>query len=216
MLTLVIGNKNYSSWSLRPWLLLRHADVPFEEIRIPLYQPDSKRELLKYSPSGKVPALIDGDVTLWESLAICEYVAERFPERHLWPRDAKARALARAVSSEMHAGFANLRSHMSMNCRRRWPDKGRAPGVQEDIDRVRAIWNDCRARFGSGGPFLFGAFSVADAMYAPVALRFETYAVSLDPVSRAYSDTMLGLSAMQEWIEAGKAETEILPQFEYE
>ena len=216
MLTLVIGNKNYSSWSLRPWLLLRQAQIPFEEVRIPLYTPTSKAEIRRYSPSGKVPALIDGDVTVWESLAICEYIAERFPDRGLWPADPKARALARAVSTEMHAGFTALRTHMSMNCRRRWPDKGRAPGVQEDIDRICAIWNECRTRFGGDGPFLFGRFSVADAMYAPVVLRFETYVVPLDPVARAYSDAMLALAPLQEWIAAGKAETEVLPAFEYD
>jgi len=215
MLTLVIGNKNYSSWSLRPWLLLRHAAIPFTERRIALYGETSKEEIRRYSPSGKVPALVDGDVTVWESLAICEYLAERHPEKQLWPADSKARAFARAVSSEMHAGFARLRTHMSMNCRKRWPDKGRAPGVQDDIDRVAAVWNSCRAGFGTDGPFLFGQFSIADAMFAPVVLRFETYVVPLDAMCRAYSDTMLALPALQQWIEGGRAETEVLTQFEY-
>lgn len=215
MLTLVIGNKNYSSWSLRPWLLLRHAQIPFTERRIPLYTETSKQEIRRYSPSGKVPVLLDDDIAVWESLAICEYIAEQYPDRMLWPADTKARSVARAVSGEMHAGFTHLRAHMSMNCRRRWPDKGRAPGVQPDIDRVMAIWNNCRALFGTGGPFLFGKFSIADAMYAPVVLRFETYAVALDPVSRAYADTMLGLPALEDWIKDARAETEVLSEFEY-
>jgi glutathione S-transferase len=214
MQTLVIGNKNYSSWSLRPWLLLRHAGVPFAEKRIALGDT-SRQEVLRYSPSGKVPALIDGGVTVWESLAICEYLADRHPEKRLWPADPTARALARAVSTEMHAGFARLRTHMSMNCRKRWPDKGRAPGVQEDIDRVAAIWNSCRARFGADGPFLFGGFSIADAMYAPVVLRFETYVVPLDAACRAYADAMLALPALQQWVADGRAETEVLKEFEY-
>lgn len=216
MLTLVIGNKNYSSWSLRPWLLLRQAQLPFTEVRVPLYNdPEYKRNILRYSPSGKVPALIDGDISVWESLAICEYIAERYPEKRLWPADPAARALARSIASEMHAGFAKLREHMSMNCRKQFPDKGRAPGVQEDIDRICAIWNDCRERFGARGPFLFGDFGVADAMYAPVAMRFHTYVVALDAVSEAYARTLLALPSMQEWIEAARAETEVLAHVEY-
>lgn len=216
MLTLVIGNKNYSSWSLRPWLLLRQAQIPFTEIRVPLYRdPDFKRKILRYSPSGKVPVLIDGDIAVWESLAICEYMAECCPEKQLWPADTAARALARSISSEMHAGFAKLRQHMSMNCRKQFPDKGRAPGVQEEIDRVCAIWNDCRKRFGASGPFLFGNFSVADAMYAPVAIRFHAYVVSVDAVSESYFRTLLALPAMQEWMAAARAETEVIPEFEY-
>jgi glutathione S-transferase len=214
VLTLVIGNKNYSSWSLRAWLSLRQTRIDFEEIRIPLYGPDSKQQVLRYSPSGKVPALIDGDVTVWESLAIGEYLAERFPDRRLWPEGPSARALARAVSCEMHAGFVALRTHMSMNCRKRLPGKGRAPGVQDDIDRVCAIWRECRTKFGAGGPFLFGAFSVADAMFAPVVLRFDTYAVPLDTLNRDYADAVLALPAVRTWINDARAETEVLEKFE--
>lgn len=213
-LTLVIGNKNYSSWSLRPWLLLRQANLPFREIRIPLYTPNSRVHILEYSPSGKVPILNDGDVTVWESLAVCEYIADRFPDKQLWPADYKARALARAVATEMHAGFTELRSHMLFNARRYFPDKGRSPAVQKDIDRISSIWNDCRARFGAGGPFLFGRFSVADAMYAPVALRFITYVVELDPVSSEYVATIKRLRPIQEWIAAASAETETIPMLE--
>lgn len=213
-LRLVIGNKNYSSWSLRPWLLLKQAGIPFSEIRIPLYMPESKERILEFSPSGKVPALIDGDVTVWESLAICEYLAERFPDKQLWPRDTKARALARAVSNEMHAGFSELRTHMSFNARKHLPDKGRTPGVQKDIERITNLWNECRTRFGADGPFLFGRFSIADAMYAPVALRFVTYAVMLDAVSATYVEAIENLPAVKEWIATGRAETEVIPAFE--
>ncbi len=213
-LTLIIGNKNYSSWSLRPWLVLKQAGIPFREIRIPLYIPESKAEILKYSPSGKVPALIDGDVAVWESLAICEYFADRFPEKRLWPADIKARALARAVSTEMHAGFGALRQHMSMNCRKHLPGKGRTPEVLKDIERIRTIWNDCRARFGKHGVFLFGHFTVADAMYAPVALRFMTYAVELDSVCSAYANAITSLPAVQQWLGDAEAEIETIPAFE--
>ena len=212
--TLIIGNKNYSSWSLRPWLLLKQAGIPFTEIRIPLYTPDSKTELLQHSPAGKVPVLHDGDVTVWESLAICEYLAEKVPHQHLWPADPAVRARARAVACEMHAGFAALRQHMSMNCRQRLPGKGRTPEVFKDIARICAIWNDSRARYGDAGDFLFGEFSIADAMYAPVALRFVTYVVDLDPVSAAYVRAITALPAIQLWLADATAEAEVIPQYE--
>lgn len=213
-LTLVIGNKNYSSWSLRPWLALKQAGIPFREIPVSLYTETSRAEIKKYSPSGKVPALIDGAMTVWESLAICEYLADKFPEKQLWPADAAARAVARSVATEMHAGFSALRTHMSMNCRKHLPGKGRTPEVLRDIARITALWNDARARFGKGGDFLFGKFSIADAMYAPVALRFVTYAVELDPVSAAYVKTITALPAIQQWVADARAETEVIPQFE--
>lgn len=213
-LTLIIGNKNYSSWSLRPWLLLKYAGIPFSEIRIPLYSSEWDN-ILSHSPSGKVPALRDGGLTVWDSLAICEYLAESFPGPQLWPSDKDARAVARSVSAEMHSGFAELRKNMTMNCRKSFPDKGRAPGVQEDIDRIQQLWNDCRARFGKEGPFLFGQFSIADTMYAPVATRFTTYAVQMDKVSAAYVRTVLALPAMQEWYTAARDEKEVIEQYEY-
>lgn len=213
-LTLVIGNKNYSSWSLRPWLVLKQAGIPFQEVFISLYTEASRAEIRKYSPSGKVPALIDGDITVWESLAVCEYLAGKFPEKQLWPADPAARAVARAAATEMHAGFSALRQHMSMNCRQHLPGKGRTPEVLKDIARITALWNDCRARFGKDGGFLFGKFSIADAMYAPVALRFVTYAVELDPVSAAYVQTITSLPAIQQWVADARAETEVIPQFE--
>jgi len=213
-LILVIGNKNYSSWSLRPWLLLRQAGIAFDEVRIPLYVAGSKERILEHSPSGKVPALIDGDIRVWDSLAIGEYVAERFPAARLWPQDQAARALARAVSAEMHAGFADLRRHMSMNCRKTFPGKGRTPEVELDIQRIVSIWQSCRETYGDKGPFLFGHFSIADAMYAPVVIRFATYEVALPPAARAYADVVCNLPAMQAWLAAAREEQETIPQLE--
>ena len=213
-LTLAIGNKNYSSWSLRPWLAMRQAKLDFDEVRIPLYGPGSAEALARWSHSGKVPSLHDGERVVWDSLAICEYLAEQFPDKGLWPVDVEARAVARSVSAEMHSGFSDLRSAMPMNCRGRFPGKGLTEGSRRDISRVLAIWNDCRARFGSGGDFLFGRFTIADAMYAPVVLRFATYGVQLDGVARAYADIMLALPAMREWIAAGVDEVEVIDAFE--
>ncbi|MGA9165484.1 MAG: glutathione S-transferase family protein [Thiobacillus sp.] len=213
-LTLVIGNKNYSSWSLRPWLVLRQAGIPFEEVRIPLYRPESAAALAAWSPSGKVPALHDADIRVWDSLAICEYLAERFPEHHLWPADAAARAVARSVSAEMHAGFDALRQNMVMNIRGRYPDKGRTPECLADIERILAIWTDCRARFGSGGDFLFGRFGIADAMFAPVVLRFQTYGLALAGAARDYADAILALPALQAWVADAEVEAERIEKFD--
>lgn len=211
---LVIGNKAYSSWSLRPWVLMRHTGLEFEEVRLPLYTERWNADIARYSPSGKVPALVDGDVHIWDSLAICEYLAERHPEKQLWPGDTAARALARAVSAEMHSGFAELRNQLPMNVRRRLPGRNRSPGALKDIERIQQLWNDCRARFGASGPFLFGRFSVADAMYAPVASRFQTYEVALDPVSGDYAQTLLALPAMRRWIAEAEAESETIAHYE--
>ena len=205
-LTLVTGNKNYSSWSLRPWLALEHAGAPFEEILVPLDQPDTHARIAEWSPTGRVPALHDGEVRVWDSLAICEYVAELFPEAHLWPEDRAARACARSVSAEMHAGFAALRGAMPMNVRARLPGQSRTPDSLRDVERVRALWSECRARFGQDGPFLFGRFSIADAMYAPVVFRFRTYDVALDAGQRAYLEQMLQHPAMQKWARAAEQE----------
>ena len=213
-LTLVIGNKNYSSWSMRPWLVLRQAGIPFEEVRIPLYRPESAVELAAWSPSGKVPALHDGDLSVWDSLAICEYLNERFPDKQLWPRDATARAVARSVSAEVHAGFTDLRQNMVMNIRARYPGQGRTPECLADIERILAIWADCRARFGGGGDFLFGRFSIADAMYAPVVLRFQTYGVALTGAAKDYADAVLALPALQAWVADAVAETERIEKYE--
>lgn len=205
---LVVGNKNYSSWSLRPWLALRMAGVDFEEVRIPLYAPASRAEILRWSPAGKVPVLRHGDVTVWESLAICEYAAEVLaPDAGLWPAERVARAHARTITAEMHAGFGALREAMPMNLRAR-VRLPLAPAVRADVERVLALWNDCRERFGAGGPFLLGAFTIADAMYAPVVTRFHSYGVALPPASQAYADAVRALAPMREWAEAGVAETE--------
>ena len=211
---LVIGNKNYSSWSLRPWLLLRANNIPFEEERIPLYQLDTKPRILGYSAAGKVPILVDGDVTIWDSFAIAEYLAERFPDRELWPNDAKRRARARSVTAEMHSGFTAMRSAMSMNCRGSFPGKGATPEAMADVARVIAIWEDCRANFAEGGEFLFGKFSIADAFYAPVATRFMTYGVPLSKVAQRYVDSIHALPAMREWVAASRAEAEVIEAYE--
>jgi glutathione S-transferase len=193
---------------------MHQSGLPFREVRIPLYAAESKAEILRYSPSGKVPVLLEGTLAVWDSLAISEYLAERHPELHLWPRDVSQRAAARSISAEMHSSFRGLRASMSMNCRRSLPGLGRSVEVAADIERIQRIWAECRARHGAGGSFLFGAFTIADAMYAPVVLRFRTYAVQLSPVSRAYADAILALPPMQQWLADAVAETEVLPQFE--
>jgi glutathione S-transferase len=211
--TLVVGNKNYSSWSLRPWLAMREARIAFDEVVIPLYRPESKAAILAQSPAGKVPVLRDGECVVWDSLAILEHLAEAVPEARLWPQDAGARALARCVSAEMHAGFQALREGMSMDLRAHRPGQGRSDGVAADIARVTAIWRDCRERFGAGGPFLFGVFTIADAMYAPVATRFRTYAVELDPVCRTYADAVLTLPSFLEWQTAAEQESWVITSY---
>jgi glutathione S-transferase len=210
-LTLCIGNKNYSSWSLRPWLALKHAGAAFKEILIPLAQPDSTELLRRHSPSRRVPVLRHGALVLWESMAICEYVAELFPAARLWPADREARAVARAVANEIHGGFGDLRQNMAMDIRSRWPLGARLKAAQSDIDRVMEIWRDCRERFGSpgahgAGPYLFGGFTNADAMFAPVATRFVTYGVPLDAVSRSYVEAIANIPAMKEWTSAAETE----------
>ncbi|MFI4986486.1 MAG: glutathione S-transferase family protein [Alphaproteobacteria bacterium] len=206
-ITIVVGNKNTSSWSLRGWLALKMTGASFEEILIPLRQPGTKAAILRHAPNGTVPILHHKGTTVWETLAICEFLAESYPEVRLWPAESGARALARSVSAEMHAGFAQLRIHMPMDMRARKPGQGIAEGVQADIDRIGAIWRDCRARYGKEGPYLFGQFTAADAMFAPVVSRFVTYAPKLDPVSAAYRDAMWSLPALKEWYAAAERET---------
>lgn len=213
-LTLVIGNKNYSSWSMRPWLALKKTGIAFEEVVIPLDRPETREEIFRHSPTGKVPSLKDGDLVVWESLAICEYLAENFPDASLWPKASSARAVARSVASEMHAGFSALRNNMPMNCRGNAPGKGRAAGVQEDINRISAIWRECRARYGSGGPYLFGNFSIADAMFGPVVSRFVTYQVELDADAKAYVNTMWADPAVAAWVEGARREPWIIEKSE--
>ena len=213
---LVIANKNYSSWSLRPWLVLKQTGAAFEEEVIPLEQPDTAARIAKRSAAGRVPVLIDGALTVWDSLAIAEYVNEKFPQAQLWPRDAAARATARSVSAEMHSGFVALRSDLPMRLRSRFAPQPLRSEVQANVDRITALWRDCRKNFGekAGGPFLFGPFSIADAMYAPVVSRFRSYGVPLDPVCAAYSQAVWSLPALQEW--AAAAEQETWPSTEHE
>lgn len=206
-LFLLIGNRKYSSWSLRPWIVLKQAGLKFEEKLVRLQQPDTTAKIKKYSPSGKVPFLKHGKVEVWESLAICEYLAEAFPKAGLWPKDKAARARARAVANEMHGGFADLRRFLPMDVNRRIDEPARAAAVKGEIERIVEIWTQCRRKFGKGGPFLFGKFSIADGMYAPVVTRFVTYGVKLPPVAAAYVKTMINLPAMQEWIAAADKES---------
>ncbi len=212
--TLYIGNKNYSSWSLSAWLVLKQAGISFDEVVIPLYGPDSKAAILKHSPSGRVPCLQHGDVVVWDSLAIAEYLADQFPHAGLWPADPSARAVARGVVAEMHAGFTALRQNMPMNVRAAHPGKGLSPAVREDINRITALWRDCRRRFAGHKPYLFGDPTIADAAYAPVVSRFATYAVVLDEDARDYVRLILDMPALQEWVEAAKQEPWTIPEFE--
>ncbi len=205
-LNITIGNRNYSSWSLRGWLALKQTGAAFKETVVPLDLPDSKDQLLAAGPSARVPVLQDGALTVWDSLAIGEYLAERFPQAGLWPSDVEARAVARAVTAEMHAGFEALREHMPMDLRAQRPGYGRGPGVAEDIARILAIWQDCRARFGRGGDYLFGGFCLADAAFAPVVTRFVTYNVALEGPAAAYRDAVLAWPALREWSDAAQAE----------
>ncbi|TDQ89969.1 glutathione S-transferase family protein [Paraburkholderia silvatlantica] len=206
---LVIGDKNYSSWSMRPWVLLKHFGIAFEEVLIELDEPATKSSILAFSASGKVPCLVGDDgFAVWDSLAIAETLAERFAQHALWPRDANARARARSVSAEMHAGFGELRNHMPMNIRKVKPGAGATPGALADVARIDALWRECLA--ASGGPFLFGAFGIADAMYAPVVMRLNSYQPKLSPEAAAYAQCVSALPAVAEWVEAARRETHIV------
>jgi glutathione S-transferase len=214
-LTIYLGNKNYSSWSMRPWLALKHTGAEFEEVVIPLREATTRATILSYSPSGRVPALKHGDLTVWDSLAICEYLAELFPEAKLWPEDRAARAQARSISAEMHGGFAALRNHLPMNIRSSFPNRGVTPEVQADINRIAAIWIQCRTRYAEAGPFLFGHFTIADAMYAPVVTRFRTYRIPLEELAQSYADALWALPAVQEWAAAANNEPMIIEEAEF-
>src|ERR1700712_2039524 len=216
-LTLVIGNKNYSSWSMRPWVALKACGIAFDEVFISLSTGDAdKKRILDFSRWGKVPVLVDGDVTVWDSLAILEYAAERFPEANLWPQDRASRAHARSISAEMHSGFAALREECGMNLHRPVAAKALSAAATADIARIQEMWTECRQRYGKMGPYLFGAFSGADAMYAPVVHRFRTYAIDVAPEVRDYMATMMALPAFQEWTRAALAETLVIEKFEVE
>jgi glutathione S-transferase len=213
-LSLLIGNKNYSSWSLRPWLLLKQTGLEFEEVRVAFDTPEFAARVREYSPAGKVPALRHGAIAVWDSLAICEYVNEAFPELRVWPRAPEERAVARAISAEMHSGFGALRAQMPMNVRASGRRVKSTPELEADIARVAAIWRDCRTRHAAHGPFLFGEFSIADAMFAPVAFRFATYGVSLGAAEAAYVESLRRLPALLEWAQASAAEVELEERYE--
>ena len=213
---LVIGNKNYSSWSFRPWIAMKVAGIPFDEEVISLYVDGSREQILKHSPGGKVPILIDGDTQVWELLAILEYLAEKFPGAGIWPKDQQARAHARAISTEMHAGFAAFREECTMSFWRPPAKRALSAAAQANIARVQEIWTDARAKYGAGGPFLFGKFSAADAMYAPVVQRFVAYDIDVSAPVKAYMQAMTALPAWQEWRRAALRETWVIPKFEYD
>ncbi|ANN69185.1 glutathione S-transferase family protein [Bordetella bronchialis] len=212
MYTLLIANKNYSSWSLRPWLAMSVAGIPFKEEKLTLFTPEFTARLAPLTPAGTVPVLLHGDFAVWDSLAICEYIAERHPQARLWPTDAQARARARSLAAQMHSGFSDLRNVLPMNIEALLPGIDISPAAQQDISRVQAIWQDTRAEYGQGGPFLFGGFTIADAFFAPVVSRFITYGVpaAAGPV-REYMDAVLSLPAMQAWMREAKAEGIFLP-----
>jgi glutathione S-transferase len=212
-LQLVIGNKNYSSWSMRPWVAMTAFNIPFDEIVILLDKPDTAASIMKYSAAGRVPVLVAGKTTIWDSLAICEYLAELFPEKQMWPREPAARAMARSICAEMHSGFTGLRTAMWMNIRAQFPGKGRTTAAQADIGRISEIWEDCLKDAGPNG-FLFGEFSIADAYYAPVVMRFRTYQVALAPALQAYCERVAAHPAVQKWIAGALAETDRLTKYD--
>lgn len=214
MYTLVIGNKNYSSWSLRGWLLLKQFNINFKEVRLPLYSQTFSEKIKEYSPSGLVPILVTGDQSIWDSLAICEYIAEQHPELNCWPEDVNARAIARSVSNEMHSGFFQIRNNLPMNCRRNRSFEAITPELANEITRVSEIWRSCRESYASAGDFLFGKFSIADVMYAPVVLRFKSYHIEMGGIEATYMQSLLSLSSMQEWIDGALAEDEVIELYE--
>jgi len=213
-LTLVIGNKNYSSWSLRPWMALTMAGIPFNEIVIPLEQPDTKEKISAHSAAGRVPVLRHGRTIIWDSMAIIEYVAELFPEKNLWPKLIAARAMARSACAEMHSGFFALRNACPMNLKRGRKPVPMSDAVTADVARLESLWTDCRARFARGGKFLFGKFSAADAMFAPIVTRFDTYDVPVSDSTRSYMDAVMATPAFLSWKDAALKENWIVPSDE--
>jgi glutathione S-transferase len=212
--TLYLGNKNYSSWSLRAWLVMKQCGVAFDEEVVPLREADTRNAIRRHSPTGKLPALKSGELVVCESIAIAEFLAERFPEAKLWPADRAARAAARAASAEMHAGFMELRKAVPMNCRHPVKPKSLTEAVQADIDRMTSLWIDCRGRYGIGGGLLFGGFTIADAMFAPEAIRLSGAGVELPPLASDYVETLLALPALVEWQAAAAAEPWLIPEWE--
>lgn len=213
-LTLVIANKNYSSWSMRPWVLLRQFGIPFDEVVLPFHSAQWDAGIARWSPSRLVPVLWRGEQGVWDTLAIMETVNEWFPDEGVWPADPHARALARSASAEMHSGFRDLRARMPMNIRARHPGKGMTPEVRADVDRIEALWNMARGRFGAGGEFLFGPFCAADAMFAPVVMRFDTYDVATGPVATRYREAMRGAPGVRAWVAQALKETDFVAEDE--
>jgi glutathione S-transferase len=213
-LTLVIGNKNYSSWSMRPWVLMKQLGIAFEQKMLRFHTQEWDAEIERWSPSRLVPVLWRDQQSVWDTLAIAEALHEWYPDKGVWPRDAAARAFARSAAAEMHSGFRDLRTNMPMNIRASHPGKGMKPEVQANIDRIERLWGEARKRFGSGGPFLFGAFSAADAMYAPVVMRFKTYAVPIAPETQRYCEAMRSAPGVRAWIEEALQEKEFVAEDE--
>ena len=209
-LKLVIGNKNYSSWSLRPWFFLKNLEIDFEEEMVFLFEGDTEEKLEPYFSDGKVPVLLDDNLRIWDSLAIIEAIADKYPDKQGWPKDADARAIARSVSAEMHSGFFALRNALPMNCKKHFLNYPITDEVQKDIERIVSVWEFCRNNYGSNGPWLFGEFSGADAMFAPVVLRLSGYDVKFSGITKNYMTTVLQNTYIQHWIEVGKSEKQII------
>lgn len=215
-LTLIIGNKNYSSWSLRPWMFMKENNIDFVEKRVPLFSATTRAELAEYGSDSKVPVLRDGGLVIWDSLSILEHLSEKYLASRGWPNNERERALARSISAEMHSSFVNVRKELPMNCRKKFRDIALSAAAQQEITRVKALWTKCRTEFGVNGDWLFGEYSIADAMYAPMALRFEGYGISLGPLERSYVQHVLCQPSIQEWIRAAKLEKETIDVNEIE
>jgi len=213
-LTLIIGNKNYSSWSLRPWILLKHFQIPFTEKRVALFTETTAKALSAYNSNYKVPILKDGDFVVWDSLAILEYISETYLDGKGWPNEQHARSFARSVSAEMHSGFTHVRSELPMNCRKKFEHIQLSDAAEREVERIKTLWRQCRSQFGQNGQWLFGEYSIADAMFAPISLRFESYNIPLVDVEQAYLQNVLAQPSIIEWITAGAAEKEIIAQGE--
>lgn len=215
-LTLIIGNKNYSSWSLRPWIFLKQNQIEFKEKRVALFTETTHQELSQYNSGFKVPVLKDADLLVWDSLAILEYVSEKYPETNGWPQQPGARAMARSMSCEMHSGFFNVRNELPMNCRKTFENISFSADAEREIERIKSLWRQCRTRFGEGGEWLFGKYSIADAMFAPIALRFKGYNIPLSGIEGSYVNSVLQQPDIIAWVEAGKLEKEVIGEDEIE
>lgn len=215
-LTLIIGNKNYSSWSLRPWFFMQFHQMGFEEIRVPLFTKDTDQQLSAYNSDSKVPVLQDGDLTVWDTLAIMEYLSETYLDNKGWPQDRKSRAFARSISAEMHSSYSHIRNELPMNCRKNFTHILPSAEALREINRITHLWASCRQQHSNAGPWLFGGFSIADAMFAPIALRFNGYNINLSDEAQSYVELILNHPAIKKWIESGKQELEVITEDEVE